>query len=70
LATKKRNGLDHVKELIGKRLEIQIDDSIPKEKIMKCPDCGHALVFIAELPRRRGPPGSFFTISAFKKSQM
>lgn len=65
LATKKRNGLDHVKELIGKRLEIQIDDSIPKENIMKCPDCGHALIFIAELPRRRGPPGSLFTISIF-----
>jgi hypothetical protein len=65
LATKKRNGLDHVKELIGKRLEIQIDDSIPKENIMKCPDCGHALIFIAELPRRRGPPGSLVTISMF-----
>ncbi|MBD3375538.1 hypothetical protein GF406_10920 [candidate division KSB1 bacterium] len=65
LATKKRNELPYVKELIGKRLEIDIDDSVLKEKVMKCPYCGHVLIFISEIPKKRGPPYVSFTISTF-----
>jgi predicted RNA-binding Zn-ribbon protein involved in translation (DUF1610 family) len=57
LATKKRIELDHVKELIGKRLSCK-SPSYPKkpEKHMTCPDCGNVLIFVCELPRYRGPP--------------
>jgi len=57
LATKKRKQLDHVKELIGKRLDSKIL-SFPEKskKSMTCPDCGQVLVFICEIPRYRGPP--------------
>jgi len=66
LATKKRVQLDHVKELIGRRLFRQNDwrtfgsqrPSYPKKqkKPMTCPDCGSVLVFLCEIPRYRGPP--------------
>jgi len=57
LATKKRKELDHVKELIGRRL-CPKSSSYPKKpkKPMTCPDCGLVLVFICEIPRYRGPP--------------
>jgi len=54
LATKKRSNLQYIKELIGKRLEYKKVDK--GKKIMTCPDCGHVLILIAELPKRRGPP--------------
>ncbi|MDZ7724790.1 MAG: transposase [candidate division KSB1 bacterium] len=63
LATKKRGELAYVKELIGERLQTNIDDLITDDKIMKCPDCGHALIFVAEIPKRRGPPNIGLTIS-------
>jgi hypothetical protein len=57
LSTKKRSELDHVKELIGERLEKKKNKSYDFDKPeMKCPDCGHILILIGELPRRRGPP--------------
>jgi hypothetical protein len=66
LATKKRQNLDSIKELIGKRLFRQNDwrtfgsqsTSYPKkpDKLMTCPDCGSVLVFVCEIPRYRGPP--------------
>ena len=65
LATKKRGELAYVKELIGERLQINIDDLITDDKIMKCPDCGHALVLIAEIPKKKGPPDVVFTMSKF-----
>lgn len=57
LATKKRNNLDHIKELIGRRL-CRKKPSYPKKqkKPMTCPDCGQILTFICEIPRMRGPP--------------
>ena len=57
LATKKREQLEHVKELIGKRLSDQ-GPSFPKreKKPMTCPDCGQVMVLICEIPRFRGPP--------------
>jgi len=57
LATKKRKNLDHVKELIGRRLASKTP-SYPKKtkKPMTCPDCGNVLVFICEIPKYRGPP--------------
>ncbi|MCK5520424.1 MAG: transposase [Candidatus Marinimicrobia bacterium] len=60
LATRKRSELIVIKELIGKRLEIDVEDSISKEKIMTCPDCGHVLVLISEIPKKRGPPNGLF----------
>ncbi|MDZ7724632.1 MAG: IS91 family transposase [candidate division KSB1 bacterium] len=63
LATKKRGELAYVKELIGERLQTNIDDLITDDKIMKCPDCGHALIFVAEIPKTRGPPNIGLTIS-------
>jgi hypothetical protein len=58
LATKKREALDYIKELIGKRLSCK-STSYPKKpnKLMTCPDCGSVLVFVCEIPRYRGPPG-------------
>ena len=57
LATRKRQHLDHVKELIGKRLEDPSLTYPKKEKQpMICPDCGEVLVLICEIPRFRGPP--------------
>lgn len=57
LATKKRKNLDHVNELIGKRLSGK-NLCYPKKtkKPMTCPDCGQVLFFICEIPRLRGPP--------------
>ena len=57
LATKKREALDSIKELIGKRLSCK-STSYPKKpnKLMTCPDCGSVLVFVCEIPRYRGPP--------------
>ena len=57
LATKKRENLDYIKELIGKRLSCK-STSYPKKpnKLMTCPDCGSVLVFVCEIPRYRGPP--------------
>jgi hypothetical protein len=57
LATKKRVELDHIKELIGKRL-CSKSPSYPKKskKPMTCPDCGSVLVFVCKIPRFRGPP--------------
>jgi hypothetical protein len=57
LATKRRSQLDHIKELIGKRL-CRKSASYPKKpkKSMTCPDCGSVLIFVCELPRKRGPP--------------
>jgi len=57
LATKKRIELDHIKELIGKRL-YRKSASYPKKpkQPMMCPDCGNVLVFLCEIPRYRGPP--------------
>ena len=56
LATKKRETLDVIKELIGKRLDANEEKDKETEKVLRCPDCGGILVFIAELPKRRGPP--------------
>jgi hypothetical protein len=57
LATKKREALDSIKELIGTRLSCK-STSYPKKpnKLMTCPDCGSVLVFVCEIPRYRGPP--------------
>jgi hypothetical protein len=57
LATRKREQLGVVKELIGIRLE---DCSLTFPEIEKqpmiCPDCGQVMVLIGEIPRFRGPP--------------
>jgi hypothetical protein len=66
LATRKRNELEHVKELIGIRLELKVDDLIPKENIMTCPECGHVLILVGEIPKKRGPPNVLLKISKFK----
>jgi hypothetical protein len=57
LATKKRKNLDHVNELIGKRL-CRKSSSYPKKpkKSMTCPECGNVLIFVCEIPRCRGSP--------------
>ncbi len=55
LATKKRGALEVIKELIGIRLTVKDSDK-PKENVMRCPACGGELVFVAELPKYRGPP--------------
>lgn len=57
LATKKRKDLDHVKELIGKRL-CRKSSSYPKKpkKPMTCPECGNLLIFVCEIPRCRDSP--------------
>jgi hypothetical protein len=57
LATKKREKLRDIKELIGMRLSGK-RASYPKnpKKPMTCPDCGNRLVFVCEIPRYRGPP--------------
>jgi hypothetical protein len=57
LATKKREHLDHIKELIGIRLSCK-SSSYPKKskKPMMCPDCGCVLIFVCEIPGNRGPP--------------
>lgn len=55
LATKKRGALDVIKEQISKRLTVEESDK-PKERVMRCPACGGELEYVAELPRRRGPP--------------
>jgi len=57
LATKKRDQLDHIKELIGMRLCRKSRHYPKKQKNPPtCPDCGQVLVFICEIPRYRGPP--------------
>jgi hypothetical protein len=57
LSTKKRKALDHVKELIGRRLSCKSPSYPAKpKKPMTCPHCGDVLVFICEIPRYRGPP--------------
>lgn len=57
LATKKRKSLDHIKELIGRRLHRKSALYPKKEKKpMTCPDCGQVLMFVCEIPRYRGPP--------------
>ena len=57
LATKKRSDLNFIKEQIGKRhCRKNTTYSTKTQKIMTCPDCGHLLVFICEIPRYRGPP--------------
>jgi hypothetical protein len=61
LATKKRVDLDHVKELIGRRL---LSKSTPhpvrKAFVMRCPECKVPMIFVCDLPKRptedRGPP--------------
>ena len=55
LATKKRDTLNVIKELIGKRLDAYEKDDKESKKVLRCPDCGGILIF-AELPKRRGPP--------------
>jgi hypothetical protein len=57
LATKKREALQFIKELIGMRLSGK-SASFPKsiKKPMACPDCGGPLEFICIIPRYRGPP--------------
>ena len=57
LATKKRDQLKDIKELVGRRLSLK-SVSYPKKekKPMTCPDCGKVLIFVCEIPRYRGPP--------------
>jgi hypothetical protein len=61
LSTKKRANLDHVKELIGRRL-LRKSPPHPTRKafIMRCPDCKVPMFLIGELPKpisvERGPP--------------
>jgi predicted RNA-binding Zn-ribbon protein involved in translation (DUF1610 family) len=57
LATKKRDQLKAIKELVGRRLSRK-SLSHPKKmkKPMTCPDCGKVLIFVCEIPRYRGPP--------------
>ena len=47
--------LDVIKELIGIRLNANEEKDKATEKVMRCPDWG-ILFFIAESPKRRGPP--------------
>jgi hypothetical protein len=61
LATKKRGALEVIKEPVGIRLTVTDSDK-PKENLMRCSACGGKLVFVAELPRRRGPPFEEVTI--------
>jgi hypothetical protein len=61
LATKKRANLDHVKELIGRRLSPKTSPhALKKAFVMRCPDCKAPMAFIGEFPKRisgeRGPP--------------
>ncbi|MFC1502717.1 transposase [bacterium] len=57
LATKKRAGLDFIKERIGKRLSLKSRAYPTKpQKVMTCPECGQVLLFICEIPKLRGPP--------------
>jgi hypothetical protein len=61
LATKKRANLDHVKELIGRRLFRKSPPRpVTKTFVMRCPDCRAPMSFIGELPKplsgERGPP--------------
>ena len=57
LATKKRQELDYVKELIGKRLsEERPSYPLKTQKAVTCPHCGATLVFVCEIPPYRGPP--------------
>jgi len=57
LATKKRKDLDHIKELIGRRI-CHKSSPYPKKpkKPMTCPVCGAVMVFVCEIPRCRGSP--------------
>jgi predicted RNA-binding Zn-ribbon protein involved in translation (DUF1610 family) len=57
LATKKRADLTFIKERIGKRFSCK-KRSYPEkpQRVMTCPDCGHVLIFICEIPKLRGPP--------------
>jgi hypothetical protein len=57
LATKKRNALSDIKELIGKRLSLK-SRSFPviSKKPLTYSHCGNLLVFICEIPRYKGPP--------------
>jgi hypothetical protein len=56
LATKKRYVLDHVKELLGVLLAPMKKMYQKASKPFCCPQCGRAMAFIGELPRKRGPP--------------
>ena len=66
LATRKRADLPFIKERIGRRLSRQKDGGLiarknrthptKPQKIMTCPCCGHALVFVCLIPKDRGPP--------------
>ena len=56
LATKKREHLDLIKELIGVRLQENAEKKETKQRVLHCCKCGGELICIAELPRRRGPP--------------
>jgi hypothetical protein len=61
LATKKRADLDHVKELIGRRLSRKSPPHpVRKTFVMQCPDCRAPMLFVCELPKQppigRGPP--------------
>jgi len=56
LATKKRHVLDHVKELLSVLLAPMKKIYQKASKPFCCPKCGRAMTFIAELPRKRGPP--------------
>jgi hypothetical protein len=63
LATKKREHLNLIKELIGERLRTNVEKKAPKQRVMRCRSCGGELICIAELPRRRGPPELQATIA-------
>ena len=57
LATKKRKSLELIKEQIGISLSGKNDSYSKKQKkTMTCPQCGQVLIFVCELPRKRGPP--------------
>jgi len=61
LSTKKRAELEHIKELIGKRLSPKNPPHPEKKRfVMKCPDCNSLMCLLGELPRvlfsERGPP--------------
>jgi len=61
LATKKRAKLDHVKELIGRRLRPKSPPHSERKRfVMRCPDCKAPMAFVCELPKDsstgRGPP--------------
>jgi len=57
LATKKRSDLDFVKELIGRWL-YRKSPPHPDRKpfVMRCPDCRAPMIFVCEIPKKRGPP--------------